>query len=172
MNLKELIAEVNKDIDDSLQNADITGWINRGLDELSIFAKFKKKISIPLPANTTDLPLPNDIVEIIKISDGSQEVNYEKWGDIAEINEQFNTDKTLTLYYYARLPHLKNPNDVPVLPLHFHDLLVLYAVAKAKYQDEELEMYEVAWTDYLSRQNDFKAYQSTEGEINQVRLVT
>ncbi|MCK6203931.1 hypothetical protein KZX50_00520 [Bacillus infantis] len=173
MKLSALIKEVNKDIDDSLPNADIIGWLNRALDDLSPIAKHKKKATLVLPAGTADLTLPDDVIEVVRIVQGGPVLNYEKWGSIITLPTTYTEDQVFTLYYYAQLPHLtNNPDDEPAIPSHFHDLLILYAVAKAKYQDEEPELQGSAWGEYITRKMEFNSFQSGDGEINQVRLVT
>lgn len=182
MNLQELIKEVNKDIDDSLSNADITQWLNRALDDLTPVAKYKKTAVIPLFVGGSNYSLPTDLQEIelvmgenelfeIPLKDRTSR-GYKKWGDTITLQPTPDNDGELTLYYHAKLPHLKNNDDVPAIPSHYHDLLVLYTVARAKYQDEEPEMQMNAWSEYQAKRREFAAEQNKYGEIGQVRLVT
>jgi hypothetical protein len=42
MNLEQIIEEINKDLDDTFDNGELIGWINRCIDDLTPFAKIKK----------------------------------------------------------------------------------------------------------------------------------
>lgn len=169
MNLKELQNEINKDLDDTLDNSDLTGWINRGLDDLTPSANYQKSTSVQVLIGQKEYPLPGDYLEMVQMVDGStvlspvslrdfQSTGYKLWGNKLILQPVPSEDKTIDLYYHARLPHLVNPDDEPEIPSHFHDLLVLYAVAKAKYQDEEESMQMNAISDYQQRKQDFIAY--------------
>ncbi|WNS74236.1 hypothetical protein RRV45_15100 [Bacillus sp. DTU_2020_1000418_1_SI_GHA_SEK_038] len=182
MNLQELIKEVNKDNDDSLSNADATQWINRALDDLTPVAKYKKTAAIQLVSGQNQYECPSDIHKIELIID-EQELSeiplkdrtsrgYKKWGNDLTIQPTPDTSGELTLYYYAKLPHLANSDDVPTIPSYYHDLLVLFTVAKAKYKEEEPEMQLNAWNEYLAKKREFAAEQNQDGEVGQVRLVT
>jgi len=182
MKLQDLIKEVNKDSDDSLPNAEVIQWINRGLDDLTPVAKYKKTALIPLTSGQDQYPLPDDFhrEELILQDDELFEIplkdrtsrGYKKWGNVLTVQPKPSTDGELTLYYYAKLPHLKNSDDEPVIPSYYHDLLILFAVAKAMYKDEEPEKQDSAWSDYLAKKREFAAEQNQNGEIGQVRLVT
>jgi hypothetical protein len=182
MNLASLIKEVNKDIDDSLSNGDVTQWLNRALDDLTPVAKYKRSVTIPLIAGQTNYDLPSDFHKIellmdvyklpeIPLEDHSSR-GFKKWGNTLTIQPIPENKGVLTLYYYAKLPHLSNSDDEPVIPSHYHDLLVLYAVARAKYQDEEPEMQMNAWSEYQNKKREFAIEQNQDGEVGQVRLVT
>lgn len=170
MNLKEIINEINKDIDDELDNADLIGWINRALDDLSPFANYQAFAEISLVADQKAYPLPADLVKLVQVTDESgtlpvqlleQPLNdfiscgYKVIGRDLVIQPKPTQAKPLTLYYESRLPHLKDPEDVPVIRPDFHDLLVLYAVARARYQDEEESLQVNAKSEYLSRRSQF-----------------
>jgi hypothetical protein len=183
MNLTELIAEVNKDIDDELSNAEITGWLNRALDDLSPYAKYQKLTTISLVPDQKQYALPNDLIRIIHLLDENKLIEYhlipvndlmsygyKQWGNNIIFQPTPKENKDLTLYYHARLPHLVNASDIPAIPEEYHDLLVLYAVAKAKYQDEEESMQNNAMQEYFTRKDQFIAFMQT-GEIYTVNEV-
>lgn len=165
MNLKDIRAEVNKDIDDQLNNADITGWVNRALDDLSLVARYKKKVDINLVNGVSDYTLPSDVLDIIAVGDlvgvpfnDFVSRGYKIIGDTLTLQPVPSEDGVITLVYTAPLPHLANDDDVPNIPLNFHHLLVLYAVAKAKYADEEESMQTNMMNEYESRKSDFIRY--------------
>jgi hypothetical protein len=175
MNLSELIKEVNKDIDDSLPNADITQWLNRGLDDLTPYVKLQKHQSINLIKDQKTYLIPDDLMNIVYLIDEKSNrftqvpfddfssAGYKTWGNELIFQPVPKEDGEVSLFYHARLPRLSNMDDTPAIPEQFHDLLVLYAVAKAKYQDEELDMQNSAWGDYLRRKDEFITFnQSSE----------
>jgi hypothetical protein len=173
MKLTVLINEVNKDIDDTLDTGDITGWINRGLDDLSPIAKHQKSTTISLVKDTKIYAVPSDLIAIAALIDETDNINpieysalqmrdyanrgYKRWGSDFIIQPTPSEAKTLTLYYHARLPHLTGDAE-PVIPSEFHDLLVLYAVARARYMDEEEGLQLNAWAEYQRRKSEFAAY--------------
>jgi hypothetical protein len=180
MNLTDLQKEVNKDIDDNLSNAEIQGWLNRALDDLSAIAKYKKFVSIQLIMGQSDYELPADLIEIVLIlkdkklnqiplSDLSSD-GYKKWGSTLTIQPTPEEDGEIKLYYHGKLPHLVNNEDIPAIPEHYHDLLVLYAVAKAKYQDEEESMQHNAMQEYLAIKQQFMIEVLQEQEPFQIKL--
>jgi hypothetical protein len=183
MNLSELIREVNKDIDDSLANIDVTGWINRALDDLSPYANYQKASTISLVADQKQYALPSDLIRIVHLLDEDKLVEYQqipvndlystgykRWGNNIIIQPTPKENRDLTLYYQARLPHLVNADDVPAIPEEYHDLLVLYAVAKAKYQDEEESMQNNAMQEYMMRKDQFIAFMQA-GDVYTVNEV-
>lgn len=183
MKLSELQAEVNKDIDDSLNNSDITGWLNRAIDDLTPYAKYKKTADIVLVPDEKQYYIPDDLIEIIHLVDEDEGEIYQpilmddfaskgfkRWGNVLRFQPIPKDSATLSLYYHAKLPHLSSPDDVPVIPEQFHDLLVLYAVARAKYQDEEESMQQNAMREYLMRKEQFIAFTQT-GESYSVQEV-
>ncbi|MFY0760193.1 hypothetical protein AB1K32_15085 [Metabacillus dongyingensis] len=166
MNLQQMNSEVLKDIDDTLTSEDIRGWLNRCLDDLTLVAKYQKMVTIPLLSGENSIVLPEDLQEIILFSDEECEFSeiplrdketrgYKKWSNVLSIQPIVEKDRTFTLYYYARLPHLTEVTDVPVIRPDFHDLLVLYAVAKAKYKDELTDMQQNAMQEYYTRKEEF-----------------
>jgi hypothetical protein len=183
MNLTELVDEVNKDLDDSLSKAEIKGWLNRALDDLTPYANYQKSSTISLVADQKQYTLPSDLFKIVHLLDEEKLVEYhpipvndlrstgyKKWGNEIIFQPVPKESKDLTLYYHAKLPHLVNDTDTPVIPEEFHDLLVLFAVAKAKYQDEEETMQNNAMQEYLMRKDQFIAHMQT-GEIYTINEV-
>ncbi len=183
MNLREIINEVLKDIDDSLSDSDIIGWVNRALDDLTPVAKYQKVAVINLGAGNRNVEIPADLHELVLVTDGELDYSelglndktgsgYKKWGNTLVFQPVFDTNKELTLYYYANLPHLLANNDVPVIRADFHDLLVLYATAKAKYKDEVMEMHQSTMQEYLERKRQYTLETfSEDNSTYQVKLL-
>lgn len=171
MNLTQLITEVNKDLADNLTQGTLLGWFNRCLDDLSPYAKYSQTSTISLVKDTKQYALPTDLIEIQYLIDTDKELHeinitdfyqtgYKKWGSNIIMQPTPTESKTLDLYYYATLPHLVNPGDIPTIREDFHDLLVLYAVAKARYKDEytgeDAFLYTTEYQEYLTRKEEFK----------------
>jgi hypothetical protein len=183
LNLTQLQAEINKDIDDTLSNSDLLGWINRALDDLTPYAKHKQMASIPLLVGEKNYTLPSDLIEIVHVfhetinqelpllpMDDRNNFGFKKWGSTFILQPTPQEEGSISLYYHSRLPHLANPNDEPKIPSEYHDLIVLYAVAKAKYQDEEESMQQNAMQEYYSRREQFITFMQT-GEVYMIQDV-
>lgn len=164
MNLEQIINEVNKDLDDTLDNADIIGWVNRSIDDLTTHANYQKSAVISVIVGQKEYELPDDLVSIYQVFDtdkalervyDTQSKGYRIWGNKLILQPAPDQNKEIDLYYFANLPHLKDPEDVPAFSSQFHDLLVLYAVGRAKYQDEEEGMQMNAISDYQERKRAF-----------------
>jgi hypothetical protein len=184
MNLSEIQKEINKDIEDTIQPGDSLGWINRALDDLSPYAKHQKLHTINTESGIKKYSLPEDLIEITQLVDEDKgqlfnllpmtdftSYGYKLWGKELILQPIPKESKELNLYYYGRLPHLVNPDDVPEIPSQFHDLLVLYAVSRYMYSDEEESMQQNAMQEYFMRKDQFINFnQSYEVfEIQEVR---
>ena len=181
MKLSEILREINKDIDDSLPNGDLIGWVNRALDDLTPYANVQKSTTITLVPDQKAYDVPADLLRVSYLLDDNKPLfpvqmndfnsyGYKRWGNQFILQPTPEEVKTLDLYYQARLPHLINSDDVPSIPEEFHDLLVLYATAMAKYQDEELEMQQEVMQRYLIRKETFiqSQYANDPSEIQDV----
>ncbi|WP_447579959.1 phage adaptor protein, partial [Acinetobacter baumannii] len=152
-------------------------------DDLTPFAKYQKSATISLLVDQKEYALPLDLIEIIHLFDEANQktfhqipmtdftsIGYKRWGSNLIFQPIPKEATELDLYYYARLPRLVNPDDVPAIDEQFHDLLVLYAVAKAKYQDEEESMQNNAMQEYLMRKEQFISFNQS-GETYTVQEV-
>lgn len=168
MNLRELINEVNTDIDDELDNGYIIGWINRAIDDISPYANHQKLTTIALPAEQRIYPCPSDLIKVVQIVDESVpmrlyelplnnliDTGYKVIGTNIVFQPVLKEAREYSLYYEARLPRLVNLDDIPAIRSDFHDLLILYAVARARYQDEEESLMSNAMSEYLARKKEF-----------------
>lgn len=179
MNLKELRTEINKDIDDQLNNADINGWINRALDDLSIFARYKKKVMIDVKNGVSDYQLPTDLLDIVIVGNNLpglplndfHRTGYKVIGDTLSLQPTPSKDDTIQLIYTATLPHVSNDDDVPAIPESFHNLLILYAVSKYKYADEELDYVMNTTSEYEQRKSDFIRFVNRKEQSHKIRDV-
>jgi hypothetical protein len=183
VNLKELRNEINKDVDDQLPNADITTWINRALDDLTLVTRYKKKTSIPLVNGVSDYTLPTDFLDtkLVTINgptkldrlplDDFTSTGYKVLGNVLSIQNTPKTSGTIDLIYLATLPHLSGDNDIPMIPVNFHDLLVLYTVGKAKFVDEVTDMQRIALQEYERRKQDLSIFMAKLERPKMVRDV-
>lgn len=181
MNLKQLIEEVNKDIDDSLSSGDVLGWINRGLDDLTpVTRKESMKITEVVPENI--YTLPEDLFEIAFIRANGVEYShipfndtanqgYKLWGNTMYFQPGLK-DGSIEMFYFKRLTHLQNEDDVPEIDPSYHDLIVLYAIAHSQYADEEPERQIDALNRYLARKREYGAHLlSRSNTTYQVKLI-
>lgn len=167
MKLSELLREVNKDIDDSLDNSDITAWFNRCLDDLAPIIKKEAKTVMDIDS-TNAYTIPEDLYELhmvfaddnqyfpIPIQDKDSK-GYKIWAN--EMSFQKGPESgEIKLYYHRKLSSLVNADDVPEIPTPFHDLLIHYAVAYSQYADDEHERQRDAFNRYYQRKQELESY--------------
>lgn len=178
MNLEELRDEINKDIDDDLDNNVLTGWINRALDDLTPFAQYKKKTTINVLTGVSDYPLPIDILDVVLVDtlprlplNDFTSYGYKVMGNTLTLQPEPTEDSTTQLIYNATLPHLEEDEDVPAIPSNFHNLLILYTIAKFKYQDEELGFQGNAMQEYERKKQDYIRYVNRQQPPQKIRDV-
>jgi hypothetical protein len=167
MNLEQIIEEINKDLDDTLDHADIIGWVNRCVDDLSIITKKEdKKLADISSLNAYELP--EDLLEMVLVLVNNEEYDpiylgdttskgYKVWGNVLSLIDGPDSG-AIELYYYKRLPYLVNVEDVPEIDKAFHDLFVLYTVAHNQFMEEETERQMDALNRYMSRKREFDAF--------------
>jgi hypothetical protein len=181
MNLEQLIAEINKDLDDELDNAELTGWINRCMDDLSPHANLQKSAVISLFTDQKEYDLPSDYMRLFQLVDTYPmnqvqmrdfiSTGFKLWGNKLIIQPTPLNEGTLDLYYEAKLPYLVNVEDEPAIPSQFHDLFILYTIARRQYQDDEEALQMNVWTDYQRRKSEFIAFMTQQLEPSQVQDV-
>lgn len=181
MKHSELIAEVNKDIDDNLSESDITGWLNRCLDELTPLSR-KEALKIAAIDESNMYELPDDLFEIQAIRINGEEYfylpmndkdgkGYKVWANNLYL-QPAPVSGDIEMFYYKRLSHLENSDDVPEIDPSFHDLLILYAVAHSQFMDEEPERQNDAMIRYRQRREEYESFLTRNiNMIYQVRIV-
>lgn len=170
MNLSQLQQEVNKDIDDKLPNADITGWFNRCLDELTPITK-KEALTTLAVSSTNEYALPSDLLEIAAVKVDGEIYNFNTWANTLYLEPAIETGE-IEIFYYKRLPHLVEAGDIPEIEPSFHDLLILYAVAYSQFMDEELERENDAIMRYRQRRIEYENFIHRNSHIvHQVRII-
>jgi hypothetical protein len=169
MNLEQLINEINKDLDDSLENEELLGWINRCMDDLSPIAQYQKSAAISLVVDQKEYDLPSDYIRLVEFINGDvplsrvtlkdfSSTGYKLWGNKLILQPTPDQEGTCDLYYEAKLPYLVNLEDEPQIPSQFHDLFIHYTVARARYQDEEENLQLGAWSEYKKRKDEFVTF--------------
>ncbi|MEH7082965.1 hypothetical protein V7139_09555 [Neobacillus drentensis] len=167
MNFEQIVNEINKDLDDTQDNGDLIGWINRCVDDLSPIAKKEAKNVYDITSlNTYELPV--DMIELVVILvngleyhsvplNNSYSTGYKIWGNILSLQ---NTPEsgTIEIYYYKRLNHLENLADIPEIEPSFHDLFVLYTIANNQFMEDEPERQMDAISRYNNRKQEFQAF--------------
>lgn len=167
MNLEQIINEVNKDIDDSIGDEEIKGWVNRGIDDLSPLVK-KEAYVMTNVTQENRYDLPADLMEIAFIrADGREypyipindndSTGYKVWGGKLYFQPEIDNGE-VELFYHKRLNHLDALTDEPEFEPAFHDLLVLYAISQSQFADEEPQRQIDAMNRYLGRKEEFKSY--------------
>lgn len=179
MNLDQLVDEVNKDLDESLDAGEITAWFNRALDDLSPITKKETKYSVEISSSIT---LPDDLLEIVFVMADDSELypvqiqdktskGYKVWGNELTLQNAPESG-LLEVYYYKRLSHLSESEDIPEIESSFHDLLILYAVAHYRYADEEPELQMNAMNRYFQRKQEYESFVSyNSNTVYQVRVI-
>lgn len=166
MNLQDIIDEINKDTDEDLENDEVLGWINRCLDDLTPLARYQKTMTITTKNGVNTYSLPSDLTKIVQVIDESNSLSpldmseYNKNGYKVFANQLIlqptpDSVRDITLYYEGNLPHLVNGEDIPAIHPSFHDLPVLYTVARFMYKDDETYRKSDALAEYTQRKRDF-----------------
>lgn len=178
MQLSDIINEINKDIDEDLDYDEVIGWINRCIDDLSPYANYQKITQLTTTPGVDTYPLPSDLTKRIQLVDGKEVLEcleladfnkkgYKIYANQLIVQPMPDEVKTLTLYYDASLPYLKNMTDIPVIHTNFHDLFVLYGVARFMYKDDETYRKGDAMAEYNSRKRDFIQFMN-KSEITKI----
>ncbi|MGF6951868.1 hypothetical protein QF028_004373 [Neobacillus sp. B4I6] len=167
MNLEQIINEINKDLDDTQDNGDLIGWINRCMDDLSPIAKKEAKTVYEI-SSLNGYDLPEDLLEIaLVLVNGTQydpvvlndswSTGYKRWGNVLSL-QNAPSDGQVELYYFKRLSHLENLEDVPEIEPTFHDLFILYTIAHQQFSEDEPERQMDALTRYNNRNGEFNRF--------------
>jgi hypothetical protein len=171
MNLQEIIDEVNKNVDDELDNIDVIGWVNRCIDDLTPVARYQKIYPITTQDGVNTYSLPSDLTKIVQLTDNTCTLSplnmsdlkrngYKVFANQLILQPTPDDARQLTLYYEGNLPYLENMDDVPVIHQSFHDLFVLYAMLKFMYKDDEAARKADAQSEYIARKRDFVRFMS------------
>lgn len=167
MNLQDIINEINKDVDDSLERDDIIGWVNRCIDDLSPIAKKEEQTTYEL-ATENAYELPDNYFELflvmvegcsyrmVPLTD-SYSRGYKVWGNVLSLQNQPDSGQ-MDLYYYRRLNHVADDEDIPEIEPSFHDLFILYTVAYNRFAEDEPEQQANAMSRYHVRKQEFQDY--------------
>jgi hypothetical protein len=167
MNLGQIINEINKDLDNTQNNGDLIGWINRCMDNLSPIAKQEAKTVYEI-TSLNGYELPGDLLEMtlvlvngiqfdaVPLND-SWSTGYKKWGNVLSL-QNAPSDGQVEVYYFKRLAHLVNSEDVPEIEPVFHDLFILYTIAQQQFMEDEPERQMDALTRYNNRNGEFNRY--------------
>lgn len=181
MNLKEIVKQVNTDVEEEYEASTIVDWVNRCLDDLTPIAKMEayQSISIdggnsyPLPADyhrTAEL-LVNDYPWPERPLSDRATTGYKKWAGKLSLQGSVPGSGTIDLYYYRRLVHLSTAQTdaEPEIESEFHDLLVLYATGKLQFTEEEYDRPD-AMSLYEQRKQDYRSYKISLQPPSQMRM--
>lgn len=173
MTVVEIITKAQFMSDEEYDNAEWIGLINACLDDLTPIAKIlatKENIDITVTNgkasfiinSDADLAKAHEIKNIYFTSNGSNireltrraladnfSPGWKQTADSLLFQGLNDGDGTIRVDYYKRLTHVANTNDIPELPVAYHELIVLYLCAKAQQKEEELDDKNDFYTDYL-----------------------
>ena len=179
MNLEQIIEEVNRDLDDTLENEAVIGWVNRCIDDLTPLAK-KEALLITDANILNSYDLPEDLHEIgFVVADDTE---YERIAFNDNANKGFKiwantlflqpavSSGSVQLYYYKKLAHVAETEDIPEIEEQFHDLFVLYTVAYNQFMEEEPEKQADAMNRYNMRKRDFAEYVRKTRDYRQAQI--
>jgi hypothetical protein len=181
MNLQDIINEVNKDVDDTLDDEDIKGWVNRCMDDLSPYAQYQKSSIVTLVIDQKEYDLPSDYQSLMYLVDEYPlnqvpmkdfvSTGFKLWGNKLILQPTPSQEGSLDLYYEGKLPYLVDVADVPQIPSQFHDLFILYTTAKRQYQDQEESLQMNVWSEYQRRKADFINFMARNTEPSTIEDV-
>jgi hypothetical protein len=148
MKLSEIMTQVGRDIDDDYNLDDIKDWVNRCLDDLTPIAN-KQSLLLTDVNSDNAYDLPDDLYEIafVKVNDEIFEAvsfrddtskGYKRWENTVYLQPAVDTG-TMELYYYRKLNHVEEADDIPDLEPEYHDLFIFYCLGNAQFYDEDYE---------------------------------
>jgi hypothetical protein len=160
MKVNDIVRQVNRDIDDQYDFGDVIDWVNRALDDLTPIAKRQAMTELD-----DTLTFPADFHELAFVYQNNQELQklqmtdntnsgYKVWGNTLILQ---NVDTSpVTLYYYRKLSHVTNGDDIPELEPEFHDLLIYFCLGNMQFYDE----------DYQDRPDSFLRYENRKKQYS------
>lgn len=165
MNVQEIIDEINKDVDDTLDDDAVIGWINRCLDDLTPFARQEAMKTADITAENS-YSMPDDILEVYMLLVNGEKYSpvrinetwkkgYKVWGNVLSLQNGPDTGE-IELYYYKRLSRVAETTDIPEIDPSFHDLFILYTTAYNSFSEHN-DDWQARQGDALNRYNQRKA---------------
>jgi hypothetical protein len=178
MNLEQIIEEVNRDLDESLESSEILGWINRCIGDLSSIAKKETKSVFEI-STLNGYELPEELLEMVLVLvngmkfdtvplTDSWSTGYKKWGMVLSL-QNAPTEGQMEVYYYKRLSYLEKLDDVPEIEEAFHDLFVLYTIAYNQFMEEESDRQMDAISRYNIRKAEFQRFVMDNSFVHQAQ---
>lgn len=181
MKLKEIVAQVNTDVEEEYDASTILSWVNRCLDELTPIAKMEAYQSITIDGGNS-YPAPTDYHRSAEflvngcpwserpLSDRTS-TGYKKWAGKFSLQGSAPSSGTIDLYYYRRILHLSTDNmdAEPEIEPEYHDLLVHYAVGMLQFTEEEYDRPD-AMARYNQRKEDYITYKISQQPPSQMKL--
>ncbi|UVI31214.1 phage adaptor protein [Paenibacillus spongiae] len=181
MQLKEIVSQVNGDVEEEYDAATIVGWVNRALDDLTPIAKMEAYISYSIDsANSYPLPADyhNDAMLLVNdyqwnerpLSD-RKSTGYRKWAGKLSLQGSVPSSGTIDLYFYRRLKHLSTDKmeAEPEIEPEYHDLLIHYAAGMIQFTEEEYDRPD-AMGKYNQRKEEYAAYKISQLPPSFIRM--
>jgi hypothetical protein len=167
--LKDIISQVNGDVEEEYDAATIIGWVNRALDDLTPVAKVEAYVSYPIDGtNSYTIPtdyhkgaetLVNDCPWQEKPLSDRKSTGYKIWAGKLSLQGMVPDSGTIDMYYYRRLNHMSTSDmdQEPELEPEYHDLLVHYAAGMIQFVEEEYDRPD-AMSKYNARKEEYMAH--------------
>lgn len=169
----EIITKAQFLSDEEYDNAEWIKLINACLDDLTPVAKMlttKENINLAVVDDGASLSIASDPdlarayefrnIFFTPVDGSTRELKRRALADNYSPGWKQTADKllfqglgdnsgTIRVDYYKRLTHVANINDIPELPVAYHELIVLYLCAKAQQKEEELDDKNDFYAEYL-----------------------
>lgn len=173
MTVVEIITKAQFLSDEEYDNAEWIKLINACLDDLTPVAKMlttKENINLAVVDGGASLSIASDPdlarayefrnIFFTPVDGSTRELKRRALADNYSPGWKQTADKllfqglgdnsgTIRVDYYKRLTHVANINDIPELPVAYHELIVLYLCAKAQQKEEELDDKNDFYAEYL-----------------------
>lgn len=178
MILSNIVAQINRDIDEEYDFGDILQWINRCSDDLTPIAQIQASQSYTISSVDDSFTFPptrhkdftmkvtdsqdcKTFYGPVKITD-TQSRGYVAWGNSFTL-QNGPTAGTITYYYYQKIAQMAS-TDLNVemqIDSEFHDLYILYGRAQIQFTEEDQKSNsdrEDSMSMYLARKKEFERH--------------
>lgn len=181
MKLSDIVRQVNRDIDDEYDLADIKDWVNRCLDDISPISRKEAKTSFTIDL-TNAYELPTDISNIYLLMVNGEKCEpiaiediysqgYTIWDNALSLKSGPDTGQ-IDLYYYRKLKHVDLADDEPEIEQEFHDLFVFYCLGNMQFYDEDYDTRPDSFNRYNARKNEYGLFMDKKFRKNRKNRVT
>lgn len=168
MNLSELITRVRSNLNEDQEgffiNEDIISWLNQAQFDIAKKTKHLQEYKYVENANGKELDLPDDFIKEYKVIVDSTliykegygvEKEYNTWNDEFRFSFELD-DSKVEIFYYRSPDQMSVDTDTPEVPVEYEELLVNYALYKARMKDRRPEEATVYYNHYIEGTKEMK----------------